>query len=142
LTLVLQHANNLRALLKGLAMTSLVHTDFPTTHAGIARVEAALGAARQLRARFSGARGLVALLLAGAFSALVVVADRVLNSWADGQIVVARIGLWVLLCGAPRLTPGRGTHSSRQRIPGITKLDLQKLRVNPRMRGDQLPMRN
>jgi hypothetical protein len=43
----LQHANNLRALLKGLAMTRFVHTDFPTTHAGIARVEAALGAARR-----------------------------------------------------------------------------------------------
>jgi hypothetical protein len=87
-------------LLKGLAMTSFVHTDFPTTHASIARVEAALEAARQFRARFSGARGLVALLLAGAFSALVVVADRLVNSWADGQIVMAWIGLWVLFSGA------------------------------------------
>lgn len=81
-------------------MTSFVHTDFPTTHAGVARVQAALQTARQLGTRFSGARGLVALLLAGAFSALVVVADRLVSSWADGQIVVAWIGLWVLLSGA------------------------------------------
>lgn len=87
-------------MLKGHAMTSFVHTDFPTTHAGVARVEAAFQTARHLGGRFSGARGLVALLLAGAFSALIVVADRLVSSWADGQIVVAWIGLWVLLTGA------------------------------------------
>ena len=81
-------------------MTSFVHTDFPTTHAGVARIEAGLQTARQLAARFKGTRGLVALLLAGGFSALVVVADRLVSSWADGQIVVAWIGLWVLLSGA------------------------------------------
>jgi hypothetical protein len=32
-------------------MTRFVHTDFPTTHAGIARVEAALGAARRASRR-------------------------------------------------------------------------------------------
>ena len=81
-------------------MTSFVHTDFPTTHTGVVRVEAAFHAVRQIGARFSGAKGLVALLLAGGFSALVVVADRLVSSWADGQVVVAWIGLWVLLSGA------------------------------------------
>ena len=74
-------------------MTSFVHTDFPTIRAGVGRIGAALGAARQFRARFSSARGPLALLPAGAFSALVVVADRPVNSWADGQIVVALTGL-------------------------------------------------
>ncbi len=81
-------------------MTSFTHTDFPTTHTGVARIESAIDSARHLGSRFSGARGLVALLLAGGFSALVVVADQVVSSWADGQMVVAWIALWVLLFGA------------------------------------------
>lgn len=87
-------------MLKGHTMTSFVHTDFPTTHAGIARIAAGFQTARQLGMRFKGTRGLVALLLAGGFSALVVAADRLVSSWADGQMVVAWIGLWVLLFGA------------------------------------------
>jgi hypothetical protein len=78
-------------------MTSFVHTDVPTNHRGVARVEAALAAAHHIGTLFRGAKGLVALLLAGAFSALVVVADQVVNSWADGQVVIAWIVLWTVL---------------------------------------------
>jgi len=81
-------------------MTSFTHPDFPTTHAGVERVASALQAARQIGTRFRGAKRLVALFLAGAFSAWVVVADQVVNSWADGRMVLAWIGLWAVLFGA------------------------------------------
>lgn len=81
-------------------MTSFVHPDFPTTHGGVARIESALLSARAIGSRLRGARGLVGMLLAGAFSALVVVADQVVSSWADGQVVIAWIGLWVVLFAA------------------------------------------
>jgi hypothetical protein len=90
----------LHALLKGHTMTSFTHSDFPTTHAGVNRIESAVRSAGHLGARFRGARGLVALLLAGGFSALVVVADQLVSTWADGQMVVAWMGLWVVLFGA------------------------------------------
>ena len=84
-------------------MTSFIHSDFPTTHLGVARVAAAIGSARVIAGRFQGAKGLVALLLAGAFSAFVVVADQVVSSWADGQAVLAWIGLWAVLFAAVAL---------------------------------------
>jgi hypothetical protein len=43
---------------------------------------------------------MVALLLAGAFSALVVAADQMVTSWVDGQMVLAWIGLWAMLFAA------------------------------------------
>jgi hypothetical protein len=84
-------------------MTSFIHSDFPTTHLGVSRVEAAIDSLRDIAGRFRGAKGLVALLLAGAFSALVVVADQVVSSWADGQVVLAWMGLWVVLFAAVAL---------------------------------------
>jgi hypothetical protein len=81
-------------------MTSFIHTDFPTTHDGLNRVTSAFAAAQAIGRRFRGAKGLVALLLAGVFSALVVVADQVVSSWADGQVVIAWMALWVVLFGA------------------------------------------
>ncbi len=81
-------------------MTSFIHTDFPTNHGGVTRVATAFQTLGAIGSRFQGAKGWVALLLAGAFSALVVVADQVVSSWADGQVVVAWMGLWVVLFGA------------------------------------------
>ncbi len=81
-------------------MTSFTHSEFPTSHRGVARIAAAIASLRAIAGRFHGAKGLVALLLAGAFSALVVVADQLVSTWADGQVVVAWIGLWVVLFAA------------------------------------------
>jgi hypothetical protein len=81
-------------------MTSFVHTDYPTSHGGVARIETAIRKVQAIGTHFRGAKGLVALLLAGAFSALVVVADQVVSSWADGQVVVAWMGLWLVLFAA------------------------------------------
>ena len=93
----------LPTLSKGHTMTSFTHSDFPTTHAGVDRIASALQSAQRIGKRLRSARGLVAMALAGAFSALVVVADQVVSSWADGQVVLAWIGLWVVLFGAVAL---------------------------------------
>ena len=81
-------------------MTSFTHSDFPTTRQAASRVAAAMQSAGTIAERFRGAKGLVALLVAGVFSALVVVADQLVSTWADGQLVVAWIGLWVVLFAA------------------------------------------
>ncbi len=64
---------------------------------GVQRLASVAHSAQRLLARFRGTSGLVALLLAGAFSALVVVADQFVSSWANGQVVIAWIALWALL---------------------------------------------
>lgn len=43
------------------------------------------------------ARGLAALLLAAAVSALVVVADRLISTWADGHLFLAWVALWLVV---------------------------------------------
>ena len=76
-------------------MTAFTHTDFPTQHRGVARVEAAFVAAGQLRQRFQGARGIAALLLAAAVSAVVVLADRLVDSGSG--LLAAWLVTWFAL---------------------------------------------
>lgn len=76
-------------------MTAFTHTDFPTQHRGVARMEAAFTAVGQLRPRFQGARGLAALLLAAAVSAVVVLADSLVDS-GSGLLAVWMV-TWVAL---------------------------------------------
>ncbi len=89
-------------------MTSFVHTDYPTNHPGVVRAEA-LYARSQAVANASGAgwgkfkksmtsgRGLTTLLLAAVVSTLVLVADRLVDTWADEHLFAAWVALWTLI---------------------------------------------
>jgi hypothetical protein len=46
---------------------------------------------------FDGARGLAGMLLAAAVATLVVVADRVISTWADDHLLLAWVALWVVI---------------------------------------------
>ena len=76
-------------------MTSFVHIDHPTQHAGVARVQDALDSARSLRQGFNG-KGLAVMLLAAVGAALLVVADQVIDTWADGHLLAAWVALWAV----------------------------------------------
>ena len=78
-------------------MTSFVNPDYPKSHRGVARIEVAMAQARQLGARFAGARGWVSMLLAGAAAACVVAADLLISTWTDGHLLMAWIALWALV---------------------------------------------
>jgi len=77
-------------------MTSIVHTEFSTRHQGVERAEAAIQTARQMRSGFDSAKGLAAMLLAAIVSALLVVADQLLDTWADGHLMAAWVALWAV----------------------------------------------
>lgn len=49
------------------------------------------------RPHFDGARGLAALLLAALVAAMVVVADRLISTWADGHLLLAWVLLWLVV---------------------------------------------
>lgn len=51
----------------------------------------------QLRSRFDGARGLAALLLAAVVSALVVLADQMIDSWTDDHLFLGWVALWLVV---------------------------------------------
>lgn len=77
-------------------MTSFVQPSFPTKHAGLVRVQAAWTALSELRSGFNATRGLSTMLLAAMVSALLVVADQLIDTWADGHLLAAWIALWLV----------------------------------------------
>ncbi len=83
-------------------MTSFAHVDYPTEHPGVIRAEKAAAAFKGMAARFDGARGGGAstLLLAAIVSALLVVANQVIDTWTDGRLLAAWMVLWLVAFAA------------------------------------------
>lgn len=50
-----------------------------------------------IQRRSDSARGLSVMLLAAVVAAMVVVADRLISTWADGQLFLAWVFLWVVV---------------------------------------------
>lgn len=81
-------------------MTSFITVNHSTQHPGVVRAEAAIDAARQLRQGFSGTRGLAALLLSAMVAAVMVVADQIMDSEAEGHLLVMWVALWAVAFAA------------------------------------------
>jgi hypothetical protein len=77
-------------------MTSFVHIEYPNTHPGVERFESVVEAAARWRKGFDGAKGLAFVLLAAMVAALVVVADQLVDTWADGHLLAAWVILWLV----------------------------------------------
>lgn len=87
-------------------MTSFIQPSFPAQHLGVARIESAVDTVNSMRIGFDTTKGLAAMLLAAMVSSLVVVADQLIDTWADGHLMVAWIVLWVVGFGALALFAG------------------------------------
>ena len=77
-------------------MTSFVHLDYSNQHAGVARIEAAIASAKQIKRGFSSTRFAATLLLSAVAAAVMVVAYQVMDSLADGHLMVLWVGLWAV----------------------------------------------
>ena len=77
-------------------MTMFMQSSFPAQHMGIARVELAVSSMKSMKRDFDSTKGLAAMLLAAMVSSLVVVADQLIDTWADGHLMVAWVSLWVV----------------------------------------------
>jgi hypothetical protein len=77
-------------------MTRFVHVDYPTQHPGVARVESAIAAAQHVGRSFSGSRGLSTLLLSAMAAAVMVVAYQVMDTMAEGHMLVVWMALWAV----------------------------------------------
>ncbi|WP_341922517.1 hypothetical protein [Polaromonas sp. YR568] len=98
------------ALIRGTIMTSFVNIKYPAEHPGVARFESAVGAARQLRNGFDSTRGLAGLLLAAIVAAMVVVADQLVENWAEGHLLVAWVAMWAVAFSVIALFAGTARH--------------------------------
>ena len=77
-------------------MSRFIQVDYPMQHAGVARVERSAAAMRKTMRRFDGARGAATLLLAAVVSALIVVANQLVETWTEGHLLVAWVALWAI----------------------------------------------
>ena len=81
-------------------MTSFVHIDYAQQHPGVERAESVVAGLIALRQNFDAAHSLATMLLAAVVAALVVVADRLIDSWADGHLLMAWVALWAVAFAA------------------------------------------
>lgn len=81
-------------------MTSFVHLEYSNQHPGVVRIESAIASAsasaQKVKRQLSGTRGLATLLLSAIAAAMMVVAYQVMDSMADGHLLVLWIGLWAV----------------------------------------------
>ena len=77
-------------------MTSFIQPSFPVHHSCVDRLESAIGAVQGMRRGFDSTRSLSTMLLAAMVSSLLVVADQLIDTWADGHLMVAWVALWLV----------------------------------------------
>ena len=82
--------------------------------------------AKPMRQGFDSTKGLSAMLLAAMVSALVVVADQLIDTWADGHLMVAWIALWVVGFAAIAIFAGA---ARKLAISAVSALDAWSHRI-------------
>ena len=81
-------------------MTSFAPTRYPTQHPGVVRAGRVAETLGNVVRRFDGARATASLLLAAIVSALLVVANEVVDTWTEGHLLVAWILMWTVAFAA------------------------------------------
>ena len=77
-------------------MARFIQTPFSTEHAGIARFERGFQSVAATVRNFDGARGAATLMLAALVSALLVVANEVIDTWTEGHLLAAWVLMWLV----------------------------------------------
>lgn len=76
-------------------MTSFIQPSFPTRHPGVDRLESAFVSVRAVYRSVDSTRGLSLMLLAAILSTFMVVADQLMETWADGHLFAAWVAMWL-----------------------------------------------
>jgi hypothetical protein len=81
---------------RGNTMTSFVHLEYSNQHPGVARIESAIASVQQIKRNFFSTRSLAMLLLSAIAAAAMVVAYQVMDSVAEGHLLVLWTGMWAV----------------------------------------------
>ncbi len=85
---------------------NFVHLEYPLTHPGVDRAEKVLDNFKRLSGTFSPTRTLAIMLLAAIVAAFIVVADQMIETWAEGHLLAAWVALWAVVFAAIGLFAG------------------------------------
>ena len=100
-------------------MSNATRYPFPGSHSGRQRPPAPQSDTQSKRRAFDSARGLSALLLGAMVSALVVVADQLIETWVDGHLMVAWVALWLVSFTAMAIFAGAAHKLSRSVVDAL-----------------------
>jgi hypothetical protein len=103
------------------AMTSFVHIDYPTSHPGVTRFESVVEATKATAKGIDGGRSMATFLLAATVSALLVVANQVIEAWTDGHLLLAWITLWAVAFAALALLAAPARRLARNIRPALAE---------------------
>lgn len=81
-------------------MTSFVHVNYPTQHAGADRLESAVETVQQIRRTLFTTQSLALLLLSAIAAAVLAVVYQVMDSMADGHLLALWMGMWAVAFAA------------------------------------------
>jgi hypothetical protein len=110
-------------------MTSFINPSFPTEHPGVARAASVATAARGLYQNFDSTRGLATMLLAAVVSALVVAADQMVDTWAEGHLLMAWVIVWAVGFAAMALFAGSARNLASRMVKALDAWSLREARA-------------
>ena len=88
-----------------------------------------ISAARGFTQNFDSSRGLAAVLLAAVVSALVVAADQLVDSWADGHLLMAWVVVWAVGFAAMALFAGSARSMATRVVKALDAWSLREARA-------------
>jgi hypothetical protein len=100
-------------------MSTFLDSSHSTRHAGAERFEAAFDNVQQVRHSLSGSRGLATLLLSAVAAAVMVVAYQVMDSVAEGHLLVMWMALWATAFAALALFAGSSRNLAARLKAGL-----------------------
>ena len=85
-------------------MTAFVHLEYSNQHPGVVRAESAIDAlvssAQHAKHKLSSTRSLATLLLSAMAAAVMVVANQVMDTVAEGHLLALWVGMWLVAFAA------------------------------------------
>jgi hypothetical protein len=100
-------------------MTSFVNVEYSKDHPGVARLESAIESAQHIGQGLSGKRGLATLLLSAMAAAVMVVAYEVMDTVAEGHLLVMWIALWAAAFVSLAVFAGTARHLATRMKVGL-----------------------
>jgi len=114
---------------------SFVHVEYPSRHGAVTRYEGVVASLKSLRTSLSKLGGLAVVLLAAMVSALLVVADQLIDTWVEGHLLAAWVLLWAIGFAAVALLAPAARGLARRLVGG---LDAWSQRVARRRADERL----
>lgn len=93
--------------------TSFATVHHPAQHPGVERAVRFAGELKSIGRAFNAARASASLLLAAIVSALLVVANQVVDTWTEGHLLAAWVVLWTVAFAALALLAGPARRATK-----------------------------